>query len=85
MATAVPVVASDLDGMREVLSNEKNALLVAATDTAAFIQRVCDLIENATLRKRLADAALETARAQFCANTMTRKVEEIYSRYLTVR
>ena len=82
MASGVPIVASDLDGMREILHDGVNARLVSPNETGAFIAAVSDLIEQPTLANHLAEDALTTVRAHFSAVTMTRKVEEIYLRCL---
>jgi len=84
MATSVAIVASNLDGMREILRDGENAALVLAEDSAQFVQRVCELIEQPALKDKLAVAALEAARQKYCARTMAGKVEEIYARYLRV-
>lgn len=82
MATEVTIVASNLDGMREILRDGKNAALISAGEPHQFVQRVCELIEQPELACTLAASALKTARENFCAKTMATKVEEIYHRYL---
>lgn len=85
MASGVPIVASALDGMREILRDGVNARLVSPNETGAFASAVSDFIEQPTLASHLAEDALTTVRAHFSAETMTRKVEEIYLRCLEVR
>ncbi len=85
MASGVPIVASDLDGMREILRDGTNARLVSPCEIGPFATAVSTLIEQPTLASQLAENALTTVRANYSAETMTRKVEEIYLRSLQGR
>jgi glycosyltransferase involved in cell wall biosynthesis len=49
------IVASDLPVFCELLKNRENALLVAPEDTEALAVALIELIQDAALRKRLAD------------------------------
>ena len=82
MACGVPIVASDLDGMREILRDGENASLVPPTEAAPFAHAVRALIHEPARAARLAAAALATVRADYSAARMARDVEEIYLRYL---
>ena len=82
MACGVPIVASDLDGMREVLRDGDTAALVPAGDAAAFVARVEQLMTNRPLASRIAENALSLVRAKYSAPAMARAVESIYLKYL---
>ena len=82
MACGVPIVASDLDGMREVLRDGDTAALVPAGDAAAFVAHVEQLMTNRPLASRIAENALTLVRAQYSARAMARAVESIYLKYL---
>lgn len=82
MACGVPIVASDLDGMREILRDGENASLVPPTKIAPFVQAVRDLLEHPALAEKLASGALVTVREGYSAAKMARAVEAIYLRYL---
>ena len=84
MACGVPIVASNLDGMREILRDGENASLVPPAEAAAFVRAVVDLIENPPHAARLAAGALVTVREGYSAAKMARAVEAIYLRYLEV-
>ena len=57
MAAERPIVASDLPSLREVLHNERNALLVAPDDPRALATAVTRLLTDTALAVRLAQAA----------------------------
>ena len=57
MAAERPIVASDLPSLREVLHDERNALLVAPDDPSALAAAVTRLLTDTALAVRLAQAA----------------------------
>jgi glycosyltransferase involved in cell wall biosynthesis len=63
MAAGVPVLASDLPVFREYLRSEENALLVDPLDEAAIAAGLLRLVQDESLRGRLAAAGPATAKA----------------------
>jgi glycosyltransferase involved in cell wall biosynthesis len=59
MAAGVPIVASDLPSLRDVLQHEANALLVPPGDSAALAQAMDRLLTDKALADRLAARARE--------------------------
>ncbi|MGE3909825.1 MAG: glycosyltransferase family 4 protein [Chloroflexota bacterium] len=57
MAAGVPIVASDLPALREVLRHEENALLAAPGDADSFAAAVRRLLAEPDLAKRLGEQA----------------------------
>jgi glycosyltransferase involved in cell wall biosynthesis len=82
MACGVPIVASNLDGMREILRDGVNADLIPPGSPEPYVERLQALLSDAKKCKRYADAALETVQSGYSAQAMTRAVESIYLRYL---
>ncbi len=81
MASGIPIVASDLPSIREILSDE-TAVFVPPDDAASLVEAIlgaCDKIEPA---KERADRAKETA-LQFSWTERTRRIIEWMNR--TVR
>jgi glycosyltransferase involved in cell wall biosynthesis len=62
MQAGLAIVASDLPSVREVLTDEHNALLVPAGDAAAIGRAVQRLVDEPALRSRLGEAARADAR-----------------------
>ena len=60
MATGMPVVTTETCGMKDVVENEYNGLLVKPADAAAFVAATERLIHSSDLRARLGRAAQET-------------------------
>jgi glycosyltransferase involved in cell wall biosynthesis len=61
MASGVPVIAADNTGLSEVIGTA--GLLIDAKDTSALRDAMAQLIDDATIRQRLAKAGLERARS----------------------
>ena len=68
MACALPSVSTAVGGLRDFVSDGKNALVVAPGDAAGTAAALRRLLADAGLRSRLGAAALETA-GQFDAAT----------------
>jgi len=73
MASGVPIVASDLPSLREVLRDEHNALLVSADDEAALGAAVMRLLGDDVLADRLA----RTAHEEVAERTWNRRAARI--------
>jgi hypothetical protein len=82
MAMGVPVVASRVDGVAEVLEDGRDAMLVSPGRRDLFVEEICRVLADQGLRQGLARAGQEKARQQFSAEAMVRRVEDLYLRYL---
>jgi len=83
MAMRVPVIASRLDGIAEVLTDGGDGFLVAHGDVKGFAERVATLLGDPALRARMAEAARQKVEAAFSASAMAAAVEAIYARCLS--
>jgi len=79
MAAGKAVVASDVDGIREVLSSESLGRRVPPEDPEALRAALAELLANEALRRRLGEAAQEHARRNFSAETMVGRLEKLFS------
>ncbi len=59
MAARVPMVATEVGGIPEIVENETSALLVRAKEPTALAAAIVRLLSDASLRVRLTDAAAE--------------------------
>lgn len=65
MATALPVLATDVGGIPDVLEDGRNGRLVAAGDRAGLVTAMRELVERPDRRSALGAAALLTARSSY--------------------
>ena len=76
-ACALPVVASDIPGYREVLAEEAS-VAVPPEDEAALADAVCALVEDEPRRRELGAAARELAVERYSWAGIARRLETIY-------
>jgi glycosyltransferase involved in cell wall biosynthesis len=85
MAYAKPVVATDVDGIPEVIAHGRTGFLYPHEDADALAARLLDLLENPDLADRLGLAAREAVRADFSRENFTRSIVALYRRLLGSR
>jgi glycosyltransferase involved in cell wall biosynthesis len=78
MAAGRPIVASDLPSIREVLTDGRNALLVAPGNPQALTAAVRRLQDDGSLRGRLAGQALEDVR-EFTWERRAARLESLFT------
>lgn len=80
MAAGLPIVATTLPGITEIVKNGCEALLVPSGDSAALAAALRKLMEYPELRRRLAAAAGERYRRSFRAVEQLRLIAAAYER-----
>ena len=82
MAMGKAIIATNVDGTREVVRDGENGLMVEAGDTAQLAKALVEMAKDADLRGRLGRCARETVRSKFDAAAMTREIEAAYTEVL---
>ena len=77
----VPVVATDVDGMPEDLTDGEDSLLVPPNDSSALAAALRRLIEDPDLRRRLGAAARRTYERRFTAEAYSSDLARLYSEF----
>jgi starch synthase (maltosyl-transferring) len=72
MAAGLPVVATDVEGVREALGPAAEEQVVAAQDPAAFAEKMTNLLSNSGLAKRLGEENHLRATCDFSLEKMVR-------------
>lgn len=62
MAAGLPVVASNIEGYRQVVTDGENGLLVPPRDDIRLAEGICTVLQNRALAQRLADNGMAAAR-----------------------
>lgn len=78
MAAGVPVVASAIGGIPEVVSDGVSGLLVAPGDKATLERQLRKLLTDRALAARIGSAARETARLRFAPERALAQLEQVY-------
>jgi glycosyltransferase involved in cell wall biosynthesis len=80
MASGVPVVATRVGGIPELVEEQREGLLVPFGDTRALREAIERLQSDDTLRKQLSREARRRIHKQFCADQMAAAYGRLYMR-----
>ena len=82
MRAGLPVIATDVGGVREAVHHGKTGLLVSPGDVAGLRAALGALIGGPAERRQLGDAGRSCWASQFTATVMATKTIEVYQRAL---
>ena len=77
LASGKAIVATDADGLLDVLTDGRDARIVPKRNAAALADAIIDLMDRPDERAKLAAAARETAR-RYDITAFVRKMERLY-------
>ena len=77
LAMGRPIVATDADGLVDVLTHDRDALIVPKRNPAALADAIVELRDTPDIRRRLSEAARVTSR-QYDIATFVTKMERLY-------
>jgi len=83
MARRVPVVASAVGGIPEVITSGVDGLLVPPADVGSLAAAVGSLLADPSLRARLGEAGYRTVADRFSIDAQVRRTESVYDEELT--
>jgi glycosyltransferase involved in cell wall biosynthesis len=82
MARRVPVVASAVGGIPEVITSGLDGLLVPPGEPAALADAVVQLLVDERLRRRIGEAGYRTVAERFSIDAQVRRIEAVYDEEL---
>ena len=82
MAMRVPVVASRLDGIAEIVVDGMDGILATPSSRDEFVAHLRTLLDDPARAADIAERAFQKVTAHFSAERMAREVEALYARYL---
>ena len=77
-AAGKPVISTDVGGVREIIKDHFNGILIPFADTDALQRSLEELITHPKLREELASEALETLKKSFTEDMMINKLEKFF-------
>ena len=77
LASGKPIVATDADGLLDILTDRKDALIVPKRNPGALARAIGDVIEQPGLAERLSREARQTG-ARYDIARFVRKMERLY-------
>jgi glycogen(starch) synthase len=78
MMFAVPIVCSDIGGMREIIDGSGAGLLVPPDDPAALAAAIAELVSDGDLRVRMGGKGRSVFEQRFSDRAMAADVERLY-------
>jgi glycosyltransferase involved in cell wall biosynthesis len=78
MAHSIPVVASRVGGIPEIITDDIDGLLAPPGDASTLAAAITRMATDSALRKRLGLRAGQTVRERFSMESMVRETEAIY-------
>jgi glycosyltransferase involved in cell wall biosynthesis len=82
MAMEVPIVATDVDGVREAVLPGSEALVVPARDPERLAGGIRSLLDDPGLGEKLSRAAREKVEREFSFASRMRRIEDIYRKLM---
>lgn len=82
MAVGVPVAASDVEGIPEVLEHGRTGLVVPPADAQALAGALADLMDGRHDWSAMREAAYESQRSRFSDRSMAEEVAKVYREIL---
>ena len=83
MGLGIPVVASDVGGLKEIITDCETGYLVEPKSAARLAARIRDLAEDPDLRQRIGNAARQKAARDFSRERECAAIQSAYERLLS--
>ena len=78
MSNEICVVATNVGGLKEIIDNNKNGILVNKGDYKSISEKIDYLLSNDAIRKKYAESGKKKIISEFNINEMSEKIENIY-------
>ncbi len=78
MATAKPVIVSDIPGVRAVIKNRETGLLVEPFDSRDIAKKINFLLENPELRRKMGLKARKRVEQRYTWEKVSRRIESVF-------
>ncbi len=83
MACEVPVIATDIGGLPELIQAGQDGCLLPVGDIAGMARCALDLLQDQERARQMGERARASARARYCAELVIPRYEEFYQAVLT--
>jgi glycosyltransferase involved in cell wall biosynthesis len=83
MLASLPVVATNVSAIPEIVADGETGLLATAGDVQAIAAHLSSLLVDPERRRRLGEAGLERAHAEFSVGRMTERTRALYEQALS--
>jgi len=77
MSAKLPVIATDVGAVPEIIDDHKNGLIIKPGDSVGLANKIKEIIENDRLKNELGIQAHQTVLFKFELDKMVKQVEEL--------
>ena len=78
MAMQIPVIATNLGGPSEYITNNRDGILIDTKRPDVLAEKIVQVLENPDLRQKMGEAARKTVIKQFDNKNIMKEIERIY-------
>jgi glycosyltransferase involved in cell wall biosynthesis len=78
MASGTPVLATAVDGIREIIEHARTGWLISSADCHVLAENIALLLADQDLRAKLSMSALNAVRSRFAAPAFINNIETLY-------
>lgn len=82
MAVGLPIIASDVGGIPELISNNENGILINPADQGSLLTALKTILSSENTRKKMGEAGRIIFKEKFSLDTMVNNYAEIYKQCL---
>lgn len=83
MAAKLPIIATNVSAIPEIVEQEKTGLLVPKDDDQALANAICKLLSNPDLAKNMGENGRKRLEKYFTVDVMAQKTANLYEQLLT--
>jgi len=80
LASRLPVVASNVGGIPEIIRDGLNGILVAPEDPGALAQAIIHLLKNRDLARKMGEEGFRIVKEKFSVDRMVEQTRRVYDR-----
>lgn len=81
-AANVPVISTDVGGVRDIVANKKTGIIVTSNTKTEYTKQLLLLIEDDLLRLKLSESGWEYVKDNFHYTRLTKDVKQLYLKLL---
>lgn len=81
MAMGIPIIASNIGGIKDIVRSEENGVLVPVGDAAAWAEAIARLCRDPERRRRMGDAGRQIA-PHYSVEAMIKMIDRMYRKLL---
>lgn len=79
MALSVPVIATDVDGAKDVIKDGVNGYLVQPDDIDAMVKKTHELLQSSYMLKKMGEESRKMLKPEFDIHEMSKRLNTLYS------